>query len=989
LSIRSQLYIAALIALSWTRFARAQIDTDLNQYKLAEWGIEQGLSAGRIQALAQTRDGYLWIGTAEGLLRFDGIRFVPVLTNDKQPLPQVLGLTVDNDGILWVRAGDTHVRQVQQDGISRPIAIGDRFLGIVAMAPADPSGIYATETRKSALRLTKNHVEQLPIHSQALLVSIAQATDRKLWVGTDRGLLSWTGRAPVSVSNPSVNQKINCLLPDKDGRMWVGTDDGLAYWDGHELAPRPFSRSDMQHLQVLTMMQDRDTNLWIGTSRGLLRASSSGADWVSSGPHSDRIPVTTLLQDREGDIWFGNGSTLERLENTPIVPVRLNDFTLGESFGPVYVDQHGRVWFADVDHGLYWMAHGIEHSVLNDGLSKDEVYSIDGNGDDIWVGRRSGGLTRLRTSHGAIESKTWTTVDGLSQNSVYAVRVSSNGTVWAGTLTEGLNRFSKGLFTRVGEREGLPANDVSAIELGSRGQVWIGTSGGVCKIENLRCLPLYPGRQPARNDVLSLFEDPSRGLWIGTSHGLFLADDRDVHPALVGTGSQPRVLGLGLDETGRLWIESDRAVMSAMPAELLRSTGPSFRMYGNDDGLQSNEGVHRSRSLVTDSSGQVWITTAHELAMIATKPTPLPIVIPHVEEVSADGALLDRSNAEVPPGVKRLNFSFTGLDLHAPSRVRFRYRLDDFDKTWIDVANEREATYTNLAPGKYTFRLIASNESNSWNSEESKVQVVIEPGIWQRWSVRSILAMVFLLLVVFVYYTRTNFLLAQANILADERLSERTRIARDVHDTLLQGFISSLMHLHVAEKQIPSDSPLKSRLTFVLEGMEKVIEEARLTVVGLRTPDSGHENLEANLRDFFQEISDIGNADLMLRSTGRPHRLKPAAYEDICAIAKEAILNALRHASAKTVQVTIAWGWLGLRLVVSDDGSGMDAAVLEHGRPQHWGLASMRERAKQLKAQVNIESHSTSGTKIILSIPARVAYLGLRKSAKTKPSDGD
>lgn len=240
-----------------------------------------------------------------------------------------------------------------------------------------------------------------------------------------------------------------------------------------------------------------------------------------------------------------------------------------------------------------------------------------------------------------------------------------------------------------------------------------------------------------------------------------------------------------------------------------------------------------------------------------------------------------------------------------------------------------------------------------------------------------------------VYYTRTNSLLAQANILADERLSERTRIARDVHDTLLQGFISSLMHLHVAEKHIPSDSPLKSSLTFVLEGMEKVIEEARLTVVGLRTPDSGHENLEGSLRDFFQEIGDLGNADLVLRSTGRPHRLKPVAFEDISAIAKEAILNALRHAGAKTVQVTIAWGWLGLRLRIFDDGSGMDAAVAEHGRPQHWGLASMRERTKQLKARLQIESHLVSGTKITLSIPARVAYRGLSKSTKTKPPDAD
>ncbi|AXC16399.1 putative two-component system sensor kinase (plasmid) [Acidisarcina polymorpha] len=985
---RSQIHLVALIALSWSVLACAQgAGTGLQQYVRAEWGPDKGLSSGRIQALAQTRDGYLWIGTAEGLFRFDGLRFVPILTAQNHPLPQILGLAVDRDGILWVRAADTRIRKVRRDEIGPPVSLDKRFLAIVAMAADQTSGIYATETLKSVVRLTQNHVDQLSIHLHTLLISISEASDRRLWIGTDRGLLSWSNGKLSAVGGPEVNQKINCLLPDTGGHVWVGTDDGLAYWDGHNLIPRSFGNHEMQHLQVLTIMEDREKNLWIGTARGLLRSNSVGAAWVRAGPSSERVPVTTLLQDREGDIWFGSGSTLERLKNTPIVPVRLNDSTLGESFGPIYVGQNGRVWFADVRHGLYWMEHGIAHSVLNDGMSKDEVYSIDGNGDDIWVGRRNGGLTRLHIGPGSIESKTWTTVDGLSQNSVYTVRVSFDGTVWAGTLTGGLNRFSKGLFAHVDEKDGLPANDVSAIELGRQGQVWIGTSRGVCQMEDLRCLPLFPGTQPAGKDVLSLFEDPSRGLWIGTSHGLFLADDHDEHPALIGTGSQPRILGLSLDTTGRLWIESDRAVMSTVPAELLTSKGSSFRTYGNEDGLQSNEGVHRSRSLVTDSSGQVWITTAHELAMIATHPTPIPIVIPHVEEVSADGALLDRSSADVPPGVKRLNFSFTGLDLHAPSRIRFRYRLDDFDKTWIDVVNEREATYTNLAPGKYTFRLIASNESNSWNSEESTVRVVIEPGIWQRWSVKVILAGALTLLVVFVYYTRTTFLLAQANLLADERLSERTRIARDVHDTLLQGFISSLMHLHVAEKQIPTESPLKNRLAFVLEGMEKVIEEARLTVVGLRTPDSGHENLEGCLRDFFQEISDIGNADLMLRSTGRPHRLKPAAHEDISAIAKEAILNALRHAGAKRVLVTIAWGWLGLKLLISDDGSGMDATVAEHGRPQHWGLASMRERAKQLKGRFKIESHSVSGTKITLSIPARIAYQRLSKSTRTKPSD--
>ena len=977
MNIRSHAHIVASIALSWPLFACAQTNTsDLRQYKRAAWGSEQGLSSGRIQALAQTPDGYLWIGTAEGLLRFDGVRFVPILTPQKQPLPQILGLTVDKDGILWARAADTRLRKVQRDGISSPASLKNHFVAIVATVAGQTSGIYATSTDKSVLRLIQNRVDQLPIHLHTLLISIFEASDGRLWIGTDRGLLSWTGGALLAVSNPDVNQKINCLLPDGNGHVWVGTDDGLAYWDGYQLLPRSFANPDMQHLQVLTMMKDQDSNLWIGTSRGLLRSNSFGAEWAPTENDATRIAVTTLLQDREGDIWFGTGSTLERLESTPIVPVRRSDATIDGSFGPLYVDPHSRVWFADTQHGLSWMEHGITHPVLNDGLSKDEVYSIDGYGDDIWLGRRNGGLTRLRTSHGTLQSKTWTTRDGLSQNSVYAVRVAPSGAVWAGTLTGGLDRFADGHFTHLDESDGLPANDISAIELGNQGEVWIGTSGGVCKIGNNRCSPINPSQQDAAKDVLSLSEEPARGIWIGTSHGLFLADDRGQHPIRLGTGSQPRVLGLGLDRAGRLWIEGDRAVISAMPADLMSSKDPAIRSYGNEDGLQSNEGVHRARSVVTDSNGQVWISTAHELAMVGTKPTPLPTVIPHVEEVRADGALLDRNNPKVSPGAKRLSFSFTGLDLHAPSRIRFRYRLDDFDKTWSDAAGDREATYTNLTPGKYTFRLIASNESNSWNSNESTVPVIIEPGLWQRWSVRTILAALLVLFAVFAYYTRTKFLLAQANILADERLRERTRIARDVHDTLLQGFISSSMHLHVAEKHLASDSPLKQRFASVLEGMDRVIEDARLAVVGLRTPDSGHGGIESSLRDFFLEIADIGEAHLTLRSTGRPRRLKTEAFKQISSIAKEAILNAVRHSSARDIQVTIAWGWLGFKLSVVDDGCGIDAFTLEHGRALHWGLVGMRERAKQLKGQLRISSSRGAGTRVTLSIPASIAYRG-------------
>ena len=965
----------ALLALSCSLAPAGQAQPRrLDQYRSTEWGADRGLAAGRIEALAQSPDGYLWVGTVNGLFRFDGFRFVPILTEKKQPLRRILSLTVDRQAVLWVRTADLRVRRVIAESVTNPVVFQGRPLGIMSMSAAPTQGIYATNVDKTVVHLVGGQVETLPIHSKAILTANAVASDGQLWIGTDRGLLSWANGSLTVRTGAGVDKETNCLLPVEDGHVWVGTDRGLAFWDGHQLLPRPFDNPDMQHLQVLSLMQDSNKNLWIGTSSGLVRYSSIGAEWISKKADGEATAVTALIQDREGDIWFGSGSTLQRLESAAIVPIIPGYPASGKPLGPVYVDHVGRVWFADLQQGLYWMQDGIVHTVSSDGLAEDEIYSIDGAGDDIWIGRRWHGLTRLHITGGTITSKKWTAQSGLAQNSVYVVRTAPGGAVWAGTLTAGVSRLQDGRFTHYSEANGLPSNAVSAIETGADGQVWIGTAVGVCRIEGARCVPLSATQNSQGAELYSLLYDPLNGLWVGTSKGLSIYTEHGKRDIPVQSGTQPAILGLGSDRNGRLWMLSNHSVMSATPTQLLASQVSSVRSYGKEDGLQSTEKQRRSRSVVTDARGQVWISTANELAVTGNEPGPLPVAIPHLEDVVADGVELSRDHMQVPQGARRLSFTFTGLNLQDPSKVRFRYRLDDFDKSWSDETSERQATYTNLAPGRYTFRLSAFNLSDPSNAKQSAVQIVVQPMIWQRWSVRCLFVALLGILAVSTYRARTRILLAQANALADERLRERTRIARAVHDTLLQGFISSLMHLHVADKQIAADSPLKSKFAFVLEGMERVIEEARQAVVGLRAPQAGHDGLESCIREFFLEISDIADADLTLESTGTPRPLKLEALENLCAISKEAILNAVRHADAKGVQVTIAWGWRRIKLEISDNGRGMETRTLANGRPQHWGLESIRERSRQIKAKLIIESHIGVGTTICLSIPAGSAY---------------
>ena len=392
---------------------------------------------------------------------------------------------------------------------------------------------------KTALHVDEDRVQALSIRSHALLLSIAESVDGRLWIGSDRGLSSLEPRSVEAEVAPGFHGKVNCLFAADSGRIWVGTDDGLLYWEGKQMVRAPIPDKTMQHLQVLTILEDRDKHLWVGTSLGLLRFGPDGPEWVKTATTAAGSPVTALLQDREGDIWFGSGSSLEQLKSTPIASLGVSCHMLSSGFGPLYVDRRGRIWFAGLEHGLSWMEGGRVKTVASDGLATDEVYSIDGEGDDLWVGRRRGGLTRLRLHNGTMESKTWTTRDGLSQNSVFAVRAVPGGAVWIGTLTGGLNLFSGSHFTHFNERDGLPADDVSAIELGRAGEVWIGTSNGVCRMQERHCVSLVVGRQPVARDVHTLLYDAAQGLWIGTSKGLLLADNHGEHPFRLKPSRRP------------------------------------------------------------------------------------------------------------------------------------------------------------------------------------------------------------------------------------------------------------------------------------------------------------------------------------------------------------------------------------------------------------------------------------------------------------------
>jgi signal transduction histidine kinase len=311
-----------------------------------------------------------------------------------------------------------------------------------------------------------------------------------------------------------------------------------------------------------------------------------------------------------------------------------------------------------------------------------------------------------------------------------------------------------------------------------------------------------------------------------------------------------------------------------------------------------------------------------------------------------------------------------------PERVRFRYRLDGFDRGWSPPVTTREAVYTNLGPGSYHFRVIASNSDGLWNSAEAGLQFEIEPALWQTSWFRASIVLVGGLAVWTLVRVRTHRMARQLNLRFEERLAERTRIAQELHDTLLQGFVSASMQLHVATDQLPDDAPAKRSLGRVLTLMGQVIEEGRNAVRGLRSSADRSNNLEQAFSRIPQELGIPTSANYRVIVEGRPRPLHPVIRDEVYRIGREALVNAFRHAGAKSIEVQLEYAAQHLRMLVRDDGCGIDPLVLRSGRDGHWGLSGMRERADRIGAPLKVWSRAAAGTEVELTVPRHIAFTG-------------
>jgi ligand-binding sensor domain-containing protein/signal transduction histidine kinase len=975
----------------------------MSQYVRDRWGTEQGFPRGPVYAITQTNDGYLWIGVEAGLLRFDGWKFE--LMHDPSGafvLSSILGLAADKDGSLWVSLRDRSLIHYRNGAFEDAFSRAEPPDSITAMSVSRHGELLAAKMQFGAFTYRAGIFKLLASATgvpRSPIISVAQTGDDAIWLGTrGTGLFRLKDGITSPITQNLPDPKINCLLPDGVKDLWIGTDNGLIRWSGEKLTDQGIPAA-LHGLQILAMTKDQDANIWMGTgSSGLLRLNAQGLSRLESAKSNQAYgAITAVFEGREHNLWIGSANGIERLRDSAFVTYSAPEGVPAEGSNPIFADPENRMWFAPVSGGLWWL-QGDRHGKIPVGnIDKDVVYSIAGAKNDVWLGRQRGGLTRLRTENGAFTAQTYTKADGLAQNSVYSVYETRDGAVWAGTLSGGVSRLYGKTFTTYTIADGLASNTVASILESADGTMWFATPTGLSSLSKGHWQTFSYGEGLPSENINCLLEDSTGVIWAGTTAGLaYRKSSRFEVPAQLPASLREQILGLAEDKYGSFWIATSTHVLRVKRAGLLRGdvAAEDIREFGLTDGLRGVEGVKRHQSVVADSFGRIWFSLSRGISVVdpARLTNSSAPAKPSIQIITADGAAIERKDSiKIPPDRRRIVFGYSALILSVPERVRFRYKLEGFDRDWSEPASGREAIYTNLGPGSYHFRVRASNPDGVWSPEEASVAFDVSPAVWQTWWFRAGILLACLLAAFAVYRLRLRGLTAELNVRFEERLAERTRIAQELHDTLLQGFLSASMQVHVAANRLPPDSPVKPALTRTLELMRQVMEEGRNAVRGLRSTATATLDLEhafARIQDDLAPTPGFGEnhsgengepVNFRVIVEGQQMPLRPLLRDEVYGIGREALINAFRHARAKSIVMECTYSSSRLSVTVRDDGCGIDARLLQSGRDGHWGISGMRERADRIGARLQLWSSPGLGTEVKLTVPGHIAFQGRRK----------
>jgi len=886
------------------------------------WSTEEGLPQASVQAILQGRDGFLWLATEGGAVRYDGVSF-RVYNHGTDPVSfvsnDVTSLVEDRAGNVWLGTADGLIQEAHGKF--------QRFAGADGLpAPA--------------------------------VIALALASTGQLQVETEDGLSTFDG-LHLRPAQPAV---IGRALRGPDGKMWRWTPRSVLAGSFEWRVGR-----ELPGVRVQAVFVDRQGIGWIGTNRGLVTVVPGQASAVAVkqlGANS----ILSLLEDTEGDMWVGT-------ETSGLHALRPRKFRQqagleDEEVSCGVTTSDGAVWIGTREDGTRRVQKNVvERPLANDRLTSPVILAMAaGLRSDLWIGTPDG-LNHVE-ANGRVTR--YTSSEGLPDDLVRSLHVTADGSVWVGTR-RGLAHLHNGRIEVVTKARGLGSDLVGAL-FSSNAELWVATLEGVSVIGPNGMKNYGRADGLSSNLVTSFAADAVGRVWISTRDaGLFLFN-RGRFLQAAAPGLPGKIFKVLADREGNLWLRGERGIVRAQ-ANALESCAqhgacdPVGGLYGTEDGMPSGELVQNGDPVAWQVvDGELWFATrkgvaiANPAALAVNRLAP-PVAIERFL-VDSEEEPIGPGRLDVPSGHARYTFEFAALSFVAPSKVLYQSRLVGFDKAWSPVSGRRNTSYTNLPSGLYTFRVRAMNNDGVWNQTGAAVEFRVLPPIYRRWWFVLLLVLGLAGLAALLYRLRVRRL--QRSF--DAVLAERNRMAREIHDTLAQDFVGVALQLDLVGRLLAKDkvpeaaTQLQATRSYVKTGLE----EARQSIWNLRA-DVARGSLPSRITSLVKASSD--EIPTVKAKIGGAYRVLPPQIEDeVVRIIGEAVSNATHHAKPSLIVVDVNYAQDKLVVRVEDDGCGF---YVPDGldKPGHYGLRGMQERAAGLGTQLNLTSIPGEGTKLELRVP--------------------
>jgi ligand-binding sensor domain-containing protein len=967
------------MVLSAAAFAQSHAPA-LADFNHAVWTASDGAPA-HVVRLAQTPDGWLWLGTPNGLYRFDGMRFHPFTATKGARLlgPRIWALAAQPDGDLYIGYETSGLSVLHADGRLEHLAPAtkDSPVNRTNDVLRDSDGSLWVTTAFGLRHLEHGRWSALGPTQGCPDSPSTLAFDRagQLWVASTRQLFRYDragGRcAPASPlsSNGDASERIQGFRTSPDGRLWIGADGYLALVS----SPAPEAAGLPRYLSQdsgSSAIFDRAGNLWsLRCPTGVCLAAAAGS---SADSYIDVAAATTsrldqpgqlsslaprvIFEDREGDIWLGSPTGIERFRRNTLRPVGLPAIKGDFHVAP---ERDGSVWLVAPQEARGWRYDPAARRLTAlPGKHRGATLAPDGavvllREDGITV-RRAGVETRIDLP-GPLPVYAWARGDGEG--------------VWLGGFNVPVQRWDGHAWRRLPD---LPGAEFVFSSPGQRGQMWRGLADG-------RLLLFERGHLRTEYSQATL-GDIGQATCVSTTPELVVGGEAGVAVLHEGRFRRlraqredvlRRVTGFFVTADGTRWLNGDTGLLRVEANDWRRAVDDGaplrFELLDARDGYTGTAADVPSLRMV---DGRLWVTTTDgivELDPSRRERNPLAPQ-PQLLAVTGDDAAYPLTQPRIRAGTTRLRFDFTAPALSRPERTVFNYRLDGVDRSWQTGA-ERSATYTGLAPGDYRFRVRAMNEDGVWSKGEGTLDFQVAPTLVQTAWFKLACVLAGLLLLWLGYRLRLRFLTRTLTERLRAQLEERERIARELHDTVLQTFQAFVLK---ATTMLPeSESALGDALRRSVRDAKAAIEEGRDKVASLRASAPHGTSLPDYLRAAGEREAAPGQ-HFALRCEGQVRTLHPLVEQELCAIGREALRNAFRHAGARQHEAIVEYGAGALVLTVRDDGRGIDAAARE--KPGHWGLRGIEERARRIHADARLHTAPGVGTTWRIDIKAALAY---------------